>query len=56
VVAIVAMVDGEVLRTPRPHGTAQGYPRIKAALGSAALASPLNHYLILQLSAYAEQS
>jgi hypothetical protein len=49
-VAIVGRPDGEVLRAPRLHGTAQGYPRIKGALPATAVRVPLNHYMILQLS------
>ena len=49
-VAVVGRPDGEVLRAPRLHGTAQGYPRIKGALSAAAMRVPLNHYMILQLS------
>lgn len=50
-VAIVAAADGDVFTAPRLHGTAQGYPRIKAALASSAVQTPLNHYVILQLNA-----
>ncbi len=50
VVAIVSRSNGEVLHAPRLHGTAQSYPRIKAALSSTAMRVPLNHYIILQLS------
>jgi hypothetical protein len=49
-VAVVGNAAGEVFNAPRLHGTAQGYPRIKAALAASAVRIPLNHYVILRLN------
>ena len=54
-VAIVGSASGEVFAAPRLHGTAQGYPRIKAALSTTAVREPLNHYVILRLNAHPAQ-
>ena len=54
-VAIVGTASGEVFAAPRLHGTAQGYPRIKAALSTTAVREPLNHYVILRLNAHPAQ-
>lgn len=51
-VAIVTNAEGDLLRIPRLHATAQAYPRIKQALGSGVLHAPLSHYFILQISGH----
>jgi hypothetical protein len=53
-VAIVTDAEGELLRIPRLHATAQAYPRIKQALGTGVVRSPLSHYFILQISGHIE--
>jgi hypothetical protein len=53
-VAIVTTAEGELLRIPRLHATAQAYPRIKQALGTGVVRSPLSHYFILQISGHIE--
>jgi len=55
-VAIVGNASGEMFSAPKLHGTAQGYPRIKAALATTAIQTPLNHYIILRLNAQSPQS
>lgn len=52
-VAIVLTETGALLHPPRLHRTAS--PGIKAALAVSAVRERLNHYLILQLGAYAAQ-
>jgi HD-GYP domain-containing protein (c-di-GMP phosphodiesterase class II) len=51
-VAIVTNAEGELLRIPRLHATAQAYPRIKQALGAGVVHAPLGHYFILQISGH----
>jgi hypothetical protein len=51
-VAIVTNAEGELLRIPRLHATAQAYPRIKQALGSGVVHAPLSHCFILQMSSH----
>jgi hypothetical protein len=55
-VAIVGNGAGEMFSTPKLHGTAQAYPRIKAALATTAIQVPLNHYIILRLNAQSPQA
>jgi hypothetical protein len=52
-VAIVGKANGELWPAPRLHATAQGQPHIRAALPANAMRARLNHFHILQLSAYA---
>jgi len=52
-VAIVGKSNGELWPAPRLHATAHGQPRIRAALPASAMRARLNHFHILQLSAYA---
>jgi hypothetical protein len=52
-VAIVSKANGELWPAPRLHATAQGQPRIRAAIPANAMRARLNHFHILQLSAYA---
>lgn len=54
-VAIVINDAGALLNPPSLHRTANGSPRIKAALAASAVRVRLNHHLILQLGAYAAQ-
>jgi hypothetical protein len=54
-VAIVGGVGGDLLNAPRLHGTAQGYPRIRSAMPASTMRAPLNHHMILRLSAHAAQ-
>ena len=54
-VAIVINEAGTLLNPPRLHRTANGSPGIKSALAASAVRERLNHYLILQLGAYAAQ-
>nr|MDP2190266.1 phosphodiesterase [Rhodoferax sp.] len=54
-VAIVLTEAGALMNPPRLHRTANGSPGIKAALAASAVREHLNHYLILQLGAYAAQ-
>ncbi|MFM1980238.1 MAG: hypothetical protein RLZ68_1503 [Pseudomonadota bacterium] len=51
-VAIVTNAEGELLRIPRLHATAQAYPRINQALGAGVVRAPLSHYFILQMSSH----
>ena len=51
-VAVVTDSEGELLRIPRLHATAQAYPRIKQALGAGVVHAPLSHYFILQMSSH----
>jgi hypothetical protein len=51
-VAIVTTAEGELLRIPRLHATAQAYPHIKQALGAGVVHAPLSHYFILQMSSH----
>jgi len=55
-VAIVTNAEGEPLRIPRLHSTAQAYPRIKQALGAGAVRAPLSHYFILQISGHIQSA
>jgi hypothetical protein len=52
-VVIVGKANGELWPAPRLHATSQGHPRIRAALPATAMRARLNHFHILQLSAYA---
>lgn len=52
-VVIIGSAEGEVLRKPRLHNTAQKYPRIHSALPASGLRLRLNHHHILQLGAMA---
>ena len=52
-VAIVGKANGELWPAPRLHATAHSQPRVRAALPANAMRARLNHYHILQLSAYA---
>lgn len=54
-VAIVINEAGSLMDPPRLHRTANGNPGIKSALAASAVRERLNHYLILQLGAYAAQ-
>lgn len=54
-VAIVLNEAGSLMNPPRLHRTANGSPGIKSALPASAVRERLNHYLILQLGAYAAQ-
>ena len=54
-VAIVINAAGSLMNPPRLHRTANGSPGIKSALAASAMRERLNHYLILQLGAYAAQ-
>lgn len=54
-VAIVINTQGALMNPPRLHRTLHGSPSIKAALAASAVRERLNHYLILQLGAYAAQ-
>lgn len=54
-VAVVIDAQGTLLNPPRLHRTAQGGPAIKSAIAASAMREHLNHFLILQLSAYAAQ-
>lgn len=54
-VAIVINEAGSLMNPPRLHRTANGSPGIKSALAASAVRERLNHYLILQLGAYAAQ-
>jgi hypothetical protein len=51
-VAVVTNAEGDLLRIPRLHATAQAYPRIKQALGAGVVHAPLSHYFILQMSSH----
>ncbi|WP_210545071.1 HD-GYP domain-containing protein [Rhodoferax sp. PAMC 29310] len=54
-VAVVIDAQGALMNPPRLHRTANGNPAIKSALAASAMREHLNHYLILQLGAYAAQ-
>ena len=54
-VAIVINEAGVLLNPPRLHRTANASPGIKSALPPSAVRERLNHYLILQMGAYAAQ-
>ena len=54
-VAIVINEAGALVNPPRLHRTANASPGIKSALPSSAVRERLNHYLILQMGAYAAQ-
>ena len=54
-VAVVIDAQGALMNPPRLHRTANGSPAIKSALAASAMREHLNHYLILQLGAYAAQ-
>ncbi len=51
-VAIIGQSNGELLRNPRLHSTADNVPRIHSALAASAVRAQLNHFQILQLSTY----
>ena len=52
-VVVVGKPTGELETNPRLHSTADAYPRIRSALPSSAVRSPLNHFYILQLGSQA---
>ena len=52
-VVVVGKPGGELENNPRLHSTADAYPRIRSALPSSAVRSPLNHFYILQLGSQA---
>jgi len=52
-VVIIAKGTGELLHNPRLHATSEAPPRIRAALPSAAVRTPLNHFYLLQLGSQA---
>lgn len=54
-VAIVINEAGGLVNPPRPHRTASASPGIRSALPPSAVRERLNHYLILQMGACAEQ-
>ena len=54
-VAIVINEAGALVNPPRLHRTANASPGIKSALPPSAVRERLNHYLILQMGAYAAQ-
>jgi hypothetical protein len=54
-VAIVINEGGGLVNPPRLHRTATAKPGIRSALPPSAVHERLNHYLILQLGAYAAQ-
>ena len=54
-VAIVINEAGALVNPPRLHRTANASPGIKSALPPSAVREQLNHYLILQMGAYAAQ-
>ena len=54
-VAIVVNEVGALVNPPRLHRTANASPGIKSALPPSAVRERLNHYLILQMGAYAAQ-
>lgn len=54
-VAIVINATGALVSPPRLHRTANASPGIKGALPPSAVRERLNHYLILQMGAYAAQ-
>ena len=54
-VAIVISEAGSLVNPPRLHRTANANPGIKSALPPSAVRERLNHYLILQMGAYAAQ-
>ena len=54
-VAIVINESGALVNPPRLHRTANASPGIKSALPPSAVRERLNHYLILQMGAYAAQ-
>ncbi len=53
-VALVGQASGELLATPRLHGTANSPPGIRSALAASAVRAHLNHFHILQLSTQAQ--
>ncbi len=52
-VAIVGQPGGELLASPRLHGTADGAPHIRSALPASSIRAPLNHFGIVKLGARA---
>jgi len=52
-VAIVGSSDGQLLRSPRLHATAEALPRIRSALAASSVRAQLNHYQILRLGGQA---
>ncbi|MFM2036819.1 MAG: hypothetical protein RL459_2084 [Pseudomonadota bacterium] len=55
-VAVVVNDQGNFMRQPRLHRTAQGGAAIRSALPASAVSEPINHYRILQLGEYAAQA
>jgi hypothetical protein len=55
-VAVVVNAQGNFMRQPRLHRTAQGGAAIRSALPASAVSEPINHYRILQLGEYAAQA
>lgn len=49
-VALLGDANGELLPSPRLHGTAHSPPAIRAALAASAIRANINHFRILQLS------
>ncbi len=54
-VAIVLSETGQLVGQPRLHRTAQGSPQIRSSLAASSVRVRLNHYLVLQLGAYAAE-
>lgn len=52
-VVIIGKPTGELHHNPRLHATSDTPPRIRAALPSAAVRTPLNHFYLLQLGSQA---
>ena len=52
-VAIVGKANGDLWPAPRLHATAHSQPKVRAAVPASAMRARLNHFHILQLSAYA---
>ncbi len=52
-VAIVGSAEGQLLRSPRLHATAESPPHIRAALAASSVRAQLNHFHILRLGGQA---
>lgn len=52
-VVIIGQANGELQSNPRLHSTGDMQPRIRSALPSAAVRTPLNHFYLLQLGSQA---
>jgi hypothetical protein len=52
-VVIIGKANGELHHNPRLHATGDTPPRIRAALPSVAVRTPLNHFYLLQLGSQA---